>query len=238
MVKKLSAMTVSLAAGIIVLLAAGGISHGMTPVSNEEVRAKLREILMSPEFFFSRWSSSLSDGIGAFLDRVLGSVASAVGSMGIAGYLFLFVLFAAVCFLVYYAGSRISRAFNPDKSAPGENSGVTAGADDTRLREMAVRFAEAGDYRNAVRHLYLSLLLFMDKRSLISFRQSKTNGEYLRELRTVSGDTDGFAVMSNFFERKWYGMEQCGIDDYQEFTTMYMGLAREGQLSKSAAGNY
>ena len=52
---------------------------------------------------------------------------------------------------------------------------------DTAL-QRAKEISQTGDYRTAVRYLYLSSLLLLDERGLLRFDRSKTNREYLRSV--------------------------------------------------------
>lgn len=217
------------AGGLVIGLAGIYPSYAANAVSNPEIRVKLREILARPEFAVGRWLTGRLESLAAWVERILSKVTGApVKLLGGWGYLLLFVSFIGVCFLLFFIGSRLARTFAPEQAGPEMAEHELGRADETTLREEAARYAEAGEFREAIRRLYLSLLLFMDKQKWISFRLSKTNREYLREVKNAGAAALEFAGTISLYERKWYGMEQCDQKDYQEFRSLYSAFMREG----------
>jgi len=196
--------------------------------TNIEVKETLREILARPEFILSRVAVSWADRAAALMERLLsGKIGSSAEGAAWWLYPVLIVSFIVVCLLVFFVISRLSGSFSPDKAIEDEKTAELEKIDYSRLRERAAVLAENGEFRDAVRYLYLSLLLFLDNRQLISFRLSKTNREYLSELRKSSRDMERFAGLVQIFERKWYGMEDCTESDYLEFRATYLGLTAD-----------
>ena len=196
--------------------------------TNIEVKETLREILARPEFILSRVAVSWADRAAALMERLLsGKIGSSAEGAAWWLYPVLIVSFIVVCLLVFFVISRLSGSFSPDKAIEDEKTAELEKIDYSRLRERAAVLAENGEFRDAVRYLYLSLLLFLDNRQLISFRLSKTNREYLSELRKSSRDMERFAGLVQLFERKWYGMEDCTESDYLEFRATYLGLTAD-----------
>ncbi len=70
--------------------------------------------------------------------------------------------------------------------------------------DNAERDAAQGDFRNAVRYLYLSALLSLDERDLLRFDRSKTNREYLRSIAGSEFAPTLHSVI-DVFDRVWYG---------------------------------
>ncbi len=199
-------------------------ASGQAVPANKEIRAKLADILARPEFAASRWAEGFVEQAGRFIAGVMSRLFSRTADGKSWPYLVLFICFIAVCFVLFYAGSRLFRAFSPEQARDDDPIEDLRAMDDTALRGEADRCAETGQFREAVRYLYLSLLLFLDRRELIRFRMSKTNREYLRELKNSGACREGFADMVAVFERKWYGMEACDGDDYRRFREVYMGM--------------
>lgn len=110
-----------------------------------------------------------------------------------------------------------------DLETPGQEDALAFTAEDWQTR--AVRLADGGDYRLAIRSLYLALLVALHRRQLIAYDESKTNWEYETELRgklrrrQVAGASplDGFTRLTGTFDLVWYGerdadrtmFEQC-----------------------------
>ena len=84
----------------------------------------------------------------------------------------------------------------------------------TGLWREADDLARAGKAREAVRTLYLAVLALLHRSSLIRFERTRTNGEYVRQLRSKELLHAPFAGMTNLFEVKWYSESACEPDDY------------------------
>ena len=88
--------------------------------------------------------------------------------------------------------------------AEGENEAVTAAS----ARQQAVELARAGDFRAAVRRLYLSTLLSLEDHGLLRYDRSLTNREMLARLRPDSPVRAGLAQVVDTFEQVWYGVQE------------------------------
>lgn len=83
------------------------------------------------------------------------------------------------------------------------------------------RLAAQGDYTAAAHALYLALITGAASRGLISLHDSKTTGDYLRELRQVANGADAshFADFTRSYETVIYGIGTC---DSERFTSLRM----------------
>ncbi len=72
-----------------------------------------------------------------------------------------------------------------------------------------------GNYRGAVRHLFLAALLTLDERNLLQYDATRTNYELLdgAKLRPVIIET--LVPVIETFERVWYGFEVVGVAEYE-----------------------
>ncbi len=209
------------------------LSEGLV-FNNQEVRDILGEIVMRPEFVLSRLAVSGIDSAAAVLERLLSGIIGTDGRIEWWGYPILLLSVTGFFLLLFFVVSRLSRAFSPERALGREDAAEAGSMDYNIYRETAAKYAETGEFREAVRYLYLSLLLFLDGQQLIRYRTSKTNRDYLGELKK-SGEPERFAGVVNFFERKWYGMENCTDSDYREFRAMYLSLVSDwrGSYQKS-----
>jgi hypothetical protein len=94
------------------------------------------------------------------------------------------------------------------------------------LWRQAEELAAAGNYLEAVRLLYAAVLAQLHRASLIRYEATRTNGEYLDQVR-AGADAEGlhetFRRLTGLFELKWYGERRCQAEDYQSCR----GLAEE-----------
>ncbi len=113
--------------------------------------------------------------------------------------------------------------------APRSRSGSELLTADTAL-QRAQDLSSGGDYRSAVRYLYLSALLLLDERGLLSYDRTKTNRE---TLRSVSGHPEletPLMYVVEVFDRVWYGYQPLEDRDYQ-FYERQVGKLRQQRPS-------
>ena len=96
------------------------------------------------------------------------------------------------------------------------------------LRTRAQRFADEGNFREAVRHRFIALLLCLDERAVWRYDARRTNWEHIGALRrgmSTLASTHGVAQgliepLSNLtrrFDRVRYGNAQASRDDWNLF---------------------
>lgn len=99
------------------------------------------------------------------------------------------------------AAARDKPAEDPRDRAPEEH------LDDAAL------LARQGDYRAALRALYLATLVSLDRRGFIQFDPALTNWQYIRQM-TPGATRRDFAQFTRVFDYKWYGDEPTLESDY------------------------
>lgn len=91
----------------------------------------------------------------------------------------------------------------------------------------AENFSNRGEFRTAVRYLYLSALLILDERGLLYYDRAKTNREYLR---AVSGNASIFNLLRSVidvFDRVWYGFQTLDAETYQRYAEQVKQLEEQ-----------
>ena len=83
--------------------------------------------------------------------------------------------------------------------------------------EGATRQAEAGDYRQAVRYLYLSTLLTLEEKRLLRYDKSMTNREYIRSVKRHPKIAGLLRDVVNVFDRVWYGGREIDPDTFAHY---------------------
>jgi hypothetical protein len=83
------------------------------------------------------------------------------------------------------------------------------------LWRQADDLARSGRWLDALRTLYLAVLALLHRADLIRYSQTRTNGEYLAQVRPRTEVYLPFEGLTDLFELKWYGEKSCQSDDYQ-----------------------
>jgi hypothetical protein len=90
---------------------------------------------------------------------------------------------------------------------------------------MARDFMARGDYRMALRAWFLASLAFLASRELVAIARSKTNLDYLREVRRRARSVNGletlFAGGIQSFESAWYGLHEVGDSEVDRFAANF-----------------
>ena len=209
----------------------------------QETRAKLRQILSRHEYH-EKEESRVSAFVKRVRDKVFGFIAelwqafwrllgkvfgsSAQGSI-ISKILMLAVLGAFVYLIV-----RLAMQIEPRRKAGRKRTilgeEVEANATPGDLFEAAMSAARAGDFRAAVRKLYISLLYELSERDLIELEDSATNHEYLARLSSFGALVPPMREMTDRFDLTWYGL----LPTSQEEFSVY--LARFNEARERARG--
>jgi hypothetical protein len=74
-----------------------------------------------------------------------------------------------------------------------------------------------GDYRNAIRYLYLSYLLVLDEQGVMRYDRSRTNREYLRSVSSRPELAKPLRDVIDVFDRVWYGFETVDETTYKSY---------------------
>jgi hypothetical protein len=120
-------------------------------------------------------------------------------------------------FSLFFISRGLSRSLAQEAELAAEDS-----ANDEMLTSKgALKRAETlslqGDYRNAVRYLYLSSLLVLDEQGLMRYDRSRTNREYLRSVASKPDLAKPLRDVIDVFDRVWYGFEHVDEQTYQTY---------------------
>ncbi len=98
---------------------------------------------------------------------------------------------------------------------------VTPDLDAATLLAQAQAAAAANDWRQAVRKVYLALLLDLDKRNTVSLNPAWTNREYLEAVRTQPALYSAMRELTNCFDVLWYGQHPGDRESYEQCLSYY-----------------
>lgn len=201
----------------------------MSSLTNDQARKTLDQILDTPEFTQSRQLGHLEDLIRRLLESL--GFDGLDRSMGYIGSLLAVFIVLAGSIIIIYLTRMLApfwKTMTPEVTEKKEWATQHIRPDPAGLLAEAEKKASQGDYRHALRYAYLSLLIEMDNRRLITYSTAKTNSEYLRRIsQKAAGLAGPFRSFVDLFECKWYGLEVCGKEDYQKGMELYSALLRE-----------
>ena len=152
-----------------------------------------------------------------------------------------YLLFAA--YRVFAGNTRWGgrRKKKDDEGFEGEDAELLSLPPD-ELGERAAKFARDGNYREALRHRYIALLLRLDGRGVWRYDTRRTNWEHIAALRRGAAQNGAAIVaplsdLTRRFDRVRYGSATCDVHDWRQFESDATSLeARAGQNSPQLAG--
>jgi len=182
----------------------------------------LKSILARPEFQWGEvqtvkapnWLQKILDGFFDLLDRFIYAIQNTVYYGRIPMMIIAALLFAFSLFYVYRSLSR-SLVRNAELAVEGSEDDAILTSKGALQRAQTL--STQGDYRNAMRYLYLSSLLILDERGLLRYDRSRTNREYLRSVSSKPELATPLRDVIDVFDRVWYGYESVDEQTYQSY---------------------
>lgn len=95
----------------------------------------------------------------------------------------------------------------------------------TALQQAAI-LVRSGDYRTAVRYLYLSSLLWLDERGMLRYDRALTNREYLERLSDNPELRLWLTPIVDTFDRVWYGHMTLDAESFAAYQQQVDGLRK------------
>jgi hypothetical protein len=211
---------------------------------------KIREILSRRAYQPER-----DTAVGRFIKEVMRRIRSVIGTVysaltrllerlfgasaqsgWIANVLVVVVLAAAlVIALLMFRRIRVPRAKRKKtRLILGEE--IAADGTSRELADAGLAAARAGDFRTAVRKLYVSLLYEMSERNLIELEDSATNHEYLSKVSRFRSLAGPMRYLTDRFDHVWYGMFPSSQEDFAAYFARYEeAMERARTLGERAA---
>lgn len=201
----------------------------MDPTSNSAIADTVAAVLRSRDFVAHNTVSIgqlVAEWIWSAVVRFLGFTAShpAVGfvlKLTLGAILLVILARIAYGLLVRYSPATLGRQhFDSDRG--------------TDWWHTAQQRASDNDYTGAAHALYLALLGIAARRGLVSLHESKTTGDYLREIRRRPDaiDLPRFADFTRSYETVIYGIGICDQERYTRLSNLAAALL--GVLPDSA----
>ena len=203
-----------------------------TPSTDKsEARRKLEQILARAEYAqqpeeasalsrlwmrFLRWLSGLLGRPKAAEPRTAIAISKAAQ---------IFVVALALAVIIYVLRLFIPgiRTLRPQRKKKRQQPRIVLGErlepeqSAVDLLSEAEALARKGEIRAAIRKAYIALLVELGDRKVISLAQHKTNRDYLRAMRERASLHERMLLLTNSFERHWYGVVPATDNDWIEF---------------------
>jgi hypothetical protein len=199
--------------------------------------AKLDSILQRSEFawqeeperspsIFAQWGRYLLDQLGRWLARLLENPGVLTG-VEAGRWLVAGLGLAVLIWLLWVATRGLRRSLAAESELPGD-----LGAGDHLLNANAAlgkayELSDSGDYRMAVRYLYLSALLQLEENGVLRYDRAKTNREYLRSVRAMPGLHTSLVEVIDVFDRVWYGYQSIDQADFERYAAQAARLREQ-----------
>ena len=193
---------------------------------------RLQAVLARVEF---QWAEPAPDPLAELIDRawrfllrllerLLPEGAVTGTGADLFGWAFTILSVLVVGGLLAYAARGLFGGLVREVTLPPD-AALEAGAlsaDDAAQRAQVL--AGQGDYRTAVRYLYLSALLSLELRGLLRYERTLTNHEVLRRLSAHPELAAPMQAMVAVFDRVWYGFEALDANGYAAYAASVAAL--------------
>jgi hypothetical protein len=99
-------------------------------------------------------------------------------------------------------------------------------------RTQAQQLAEVGNFRGAVRQLYLAALLHLDEQGILRFHRDQTNREVLAQTEDGSSVREHLTPVVDTFDRVWYGVREPDQQTFEVYRREIDDLMAESEDRK------
>ena len=152
-----------------------------------------------------------------------------VRSSGLFNFLFWFLMIGAfIALIVWFLSSSNIRLFRKrQKNIDGTlEEPVSENIFELDFEKELAKAIAAGDYRMAVRLMYLRTLRQLSDRQLINYTHEKTNTDYLFQLSGTSYYHSFFRLTRNF-EYTWYGGFPLTAEAFERMQSDFSGFKQQ-----------
>lgn len=206
-----------------------------SPSNEEEVKEKLSEILSeldSSKSNSNHENSFFIDKIKEFIKWLMEKInpsklfrfqkeitisedASEVLAIVAAGLILL--ILGLICYFIF-RNFKKSRRVMMDEDAEILNTIH----DPDIITDRVQQYIEAGDYSQALRFLYIAMLISFNKLNIIRINKAKTNKQYLLEIESNKPQVYSTVMdFTNDFNRYWYGKKELSKTKFESLYRSY-----------------
>ena len=203
-----------------------GLLAAVPQPSEDEIRGTLHEVLSRPDFT----SHSRPAWVQWLIQRVIDFFSWLASLHTTAPVLFWLLLLGILLLLALLLGQifwTVRRVLYRQGRVAREET-----AEERRRRmsqvceEEARQRADAADFTEAIRYLFLALIYRFDERGRVSFQQACTNREYLGLFADRPRIHDRLRVFVDTLDDYWYGQQPTDSRQYEDCLHHYQELIR------------
>jgi hypothetical protein len=195
----------------------------------DEVRRTAAEVFARPEF-------NSGAGVSNWLIRAVQDFFAWLGSLSTVNPALFWVIFIGclllLALLLTHIVYTVVRAIRFGGNAARRRQEREAAERRQRLsatfRSEATAAAGRGDFTEAIRCLFLSLVYRFDEQGRVGFPKSRTNHEYLALLDADRPVRDELAVFVDTLDDHWYGQQPAGRERFDDCRARYERLLAAG----------
>lgn len=201
------------------------------PSAPADALERLDRLLAAPPFNRSepktpQWLIDLLEWLERLLETIMRPVeAVPPTATDVVAWVFALIGAALVLAMILYLLINLRRSIVRDTriATNGDDPALTA----SQALEQASALARDGDYRAAVRSLYLSALLWLDEQNLLRYDRTLTNREYLERARSNPALLARLAPVIETFDQVWYGHMPMDASAFAAYRQQIEALRRE-----------
>jgi hypothetical protein len=208
--------------------------------------AKIREILARAPYrektddpataFVKNIRRKVIDFIKDLLRRMFGGLVGTTTGANLFFIALIVIGLGAAVFLTVriLKGRGARKRVDKKRSVLGEE--IEEGVTSADLATAALIAARAGDFRSAIRKLYISLLYELAEREVIQIDAHTTNHEYLARVARFAPLAAPMRYLTDRFDYFWYGMFSSSEEDFRLYMERYSeAMERARSVAHQAA---
>lgn len=221
---------------------AGLVFGASSPLNEKEVKEKLSQILSEFDPDYAGENNLFNEKLREFirellkkinpsqvLDQNLNEKSIPEGTFRVLSIIAIAVIVLILVLLLYliFRNFTISRKVMMDEDAQI----LSTIKDPDVIINKAEQCIQNGDYNQALRFLYISMLLRFNELNIIRINKSKTNKQYLLEIQDSKPKVHSIvAGFTRDFNRYWYGKKELDKLEFDSLYKTYTAIVeREGQ---------
>ena len=205
-------------------------------IDDDSSRDKIREILTRPAYqperetaigsfikqVFRRLRALMSElylSLTRLLERLFGVSAQSAWFSNVVLVVVLVAAFIAALSMIRKRRRAPAARKKKTRMVLGEE--ITADSTSSELAEAGLAAARTGDFRAAIRKLYVALLYELAELNLIELDDSATNHEYLGKVSRFGVLAQPMRYLTDRFDYVWYGMFPSTEEDFAAYFSKY-----------------